>query len=260
MSDALSLELSGLQVGYPGAPVLSDVSFRLPSGQLTAILGSNGAGKSTLLKTIVGLIPKLSGAMRLQGQDLCEMAPKQRAQHISYLDQDTDCHWPLTVETLVSLGRFPAQTQRSKLSADDQALIQNAMRQADVTHLAQRTVTRLSGGERARVMLARALAVDAPVLMADEPVAGLDPQHQIQVMSHLQNWARQGRIGVVVLHDLTLALRFCGRAMLAMPDGTVVAGGANEVLSDERIQQAFGVSVVRGRHEEQPYLLPWSLK
>ncbi|WP_232491871.1 ABC transporter ATP-binding protein [Novosphingobium kaempferiae] len=222
--------------------VLHGICATLRPGELTGVIGPNGAGKSTLVRAMLGLVPKTQGTVSIDGRDVAGMAPRELARLISYLPQGQALHWPLSVERLVALGRLPGLGPMSRLGEADLSAIHAAMERADVLHLAGRTATELSGGERARVMLARALAVGARGLVADEPLASLDPGHQIDVMELLRAEAAGGSLVVTVLHDLTMAARYCTRLLL-VDRGMVVAQGApEEVLTAERLRSVYGVT------------------
>lgn len=166
-------------------------------------------------------------------------------------------HWPMRVETLVALGRLPHRRAFQGLDAADREAIDKAMTAADVVSLRTRTMEQVSGGERMRILLARALAVDAHMLLADEPIAALDPLHQLQVMELLRTTTRNGRGVVVVLHDLALAARFCDRLILLAHGNILAEGPPAGVLSDANLARAYGVEVVRGERDGVPFLLPW---
>ncbi|WP_020410119.1 ABC transporter ATP-binding protein [Hahella ganghwensis] len=257
MSFGQALLLDQVSFGYRDTAIVREANLRFRPGCVTAILGSNGSGKSTLLKGILGLANCLQGRVLLGDRDLLQLADAERARTIAYLEQQADCHWPMPVAKVVELGRFPYRHHR--IPEEDQQAISRAMEIADVTAMSGRPVSQLSGGERTRVMLARALAVDAPVLLADEPVAGLDPQHQLSVMQHLQAWSADQRIVLVVLHDLNLALKYCADSVLITPEGQILSGPTAEVVTAENVRKAFGVSSLLGHHQGQPYILPWEV-
>ncbi len=188
--------------------------------------------------------------------DLAVLDHDARARALSYLAQDGAAHWAVTVETLVGLGRLPHLGPWRGPSAGDRAAVARALAACDVTNLADRPVDRLSGGERARVLLARALAVEARVLLADEPVAGLDPAHALDVMAVLRARARDGAGVIAVMHDLTTAARHCDRLAL-LAHGRVIADGPPErVLDDDNLAHAYGIRVHRGTADGQPFVVP----
>jgi len=239
----VSLAAEALSVALGKRMVVRDVSLTLTDGMLVGILGPNGAGKSTLVRALLGLTPAAEGRVLLDGTAIDALPRGEVARRIAYLPQGQMLHWPLTVERLVALGRLPHLAPFSRIGAADRAAIADAMARAEVTHLAARTATELSGGERARVLLARALAVGAPALVADEPLASLDPEHQLQGMEVMRDLARAGGLVLAVLHDLPLAARFCDR-VLVIDAGRLVADGApRDVLTPALMAQVYRVRV-----------------
>lgn len=240
----VSLAAQGLTVRLSGRAVVRDIGVHMEGGTLVGVLGPNGAGKSTFVRALLGLLPA-DGAVTVDGDPLASLARSEVARRIAYLPQGQALHWPVSVERLVALGRLPHLAPFSHLADDDRSAVQRAMARAEVGHLAGRVATELSGGERARVLLARALAVEAPALIADEPLASLDPAHQIHGMEVLRAEADAGGLVVAVLHDLTLAARFCDR-ILVLHDGALVADGAPlDVLTASLLEQVYDVSAVR---------------
>lgn len=237
----VTISLRDLVLALDDREVVSGVTADLAGGQLIGIIGPNGAGKSTLVRGMLGLLPAVSGEVRVDGRRIEDIPPGDRARKLAYLPQGQNLHWPLTVERLVALGRLPYIGPLSRMSELDREAVNEAMRRTEVAHLAQRTVTELSGGERARVMMARALAVGAGGLLADEPLAALDPGHQIDMMTLLEREAREGALVVVVLHDLTMAARHCGRLLL-MNRGRVAADGPPDaVMTSRNLSEVYGI-------------------
>lgn len=224
--------------------VVQGVSARLEGGCLVGVLGPNGAGKSTLVRALLGLV-RHTGRVTLNDTPIDSVPRATVARRIAYLPQGQTLHWPLSVERLVALGRLPHLAPFSRIAAADHAAIERAMARAGVAHLATRTATDLSGGERARVLLARALAVEAPALVADEPLASLDPAHQIEGMELLRAQADAGGLVIAVLHDLTLAARFCDR-VLVMQQGSLVADGTPAVLTPDLLANVYGITAFFG--------------
>ncbi|MFZ5704146.1 MAG: ABC transporter ATP-binding protein [Pseudomonadota bacterium] len=237
----VTISLRDLVLALDDREVVSGVTADLAGGQLIGIIGPNGAGKSTLVRGMLGLLPAVSGEVRADGRRIEDIPPGDRARKLAYLPQGQNLHWPLTVERLIALGRLPYIGPLSRMSELDREAVNEAMQRTEVVHLAQRTVTELSGGERARVMMARALAVGAGGLLADEPLAALDPGHQIDMMTLLEREAREGALVVVVLHDLTMAARHCGRLLL-MNRGRVVADGPPDaVMTSRNLSEVYGI-------------------
>jgi iron complex transport system ATP-binding protein len=226
--------------------VLDGVSLTLVPGQTVAILGPNGAGKTTLVRAMAGVLTPHRGQVVLDGRPLSQWSADAKAGRIAYLPQTRDSAWNMTVADVVALGRFHTQRLLNQPGDDDRRAIARAMDEADVTALAARGVKTLSGGEFARVLLARALAVEAGVILADEPVAGLDPAHQVRVMRALKGRAAEGAACAVVMHDLTLASHFCDRVVL-MAGGRIVMDGPPEAALNETVLfSVYGLRLVRG--------------
>ncbi|ANI77406.1 ABC transporter ATP-binding protein [Sphingobium sp. EP60837] len=237
-------------------PAVDGVTLALEPGQLVGIIGPNGAGKSTLIRALLGLTKLVGGEIEIDGSPAARLSRQEIARRIAYLPQGQTLHWPLLVERLVALGRMPHLGPLSRLSPHDEALVDAALARADVLHLKGRVATELSGGERARVLLARALAVGAPGLIADEPLAALDPGHQIDVMDLLKAEASAGSLVVTVLHDLGMAARYCDRLLL-MDKGKLVADGAPlEVLTEQSLAEVYGISACIEPDRDLPLILP----
>ena len=251
MSDTLSFK--GISAGYRGQAVLRDVSVAFRSGVVTGLVGPNGAGKTTLFRVALRLIAPQSGEARLMDRALTEWSLQTLARTIAYLPQEAEAHWPVEARRLVALGRLPHRTAFAPLSAADETAVDEALARCDARAFAERAMTQLSAGERARVLLARALAVQAPVLLADEPAAHLDPAHQLHLMELLRAEAARGTAVIVTLHDLSLTSRYCDR-IVVMDQGRVVANGdAAFALRDDVLQSAFAV---RARRIESG-IVPW---
>ena len=252
----VNLSITALQVALGGRTVLHGIDAHIGPGALVGMIGPNGAGKSTLARAITGLIAPASGQVML-GEDLVHSVPRAvLARRIAYLPQGQTVHWPLTVERLVALGRLPHLAPFSKIGASDRAAVERAMQRAEIMPLRDRIVTELSGGERARALIARALAVEAPALIVDEPLAALDPGHQLQVMELLKAEAQAGSLVVAVLHDLAMAARFCDRLIL-IHQGRLIADGAPQaVLTAEHLSACYNIRAWTGTIEDQAVVLP----
>jgi len=252
------LTAANLGVTLSGRAILHDVSLSLQPKHLVALVGPNGAGKTTLLRALAGLQPS-TGAIAVAGDDLAKLSLRERAKRFGYLPQGHVVHWPLDVKDVVALGRYPhGATDPARLSPADEAAVQHAMQATDVTSFAARRVTELSGGERSRVALARVLAVEAPIVLADEPTASLDPRYQLDVMKNLRDVADGGVLVIVVTHDLGLAARFAD-TVLVMSEGRLVADGAPaQALSDQVMAEVFRISAYRADYKNETVILPWA--
>ena len=251
------IEARDIAVELGRRQVLRGVSLTVPMGQLIAVLGPNGAGKTTLLRAIGGLVP-FTGYIGLAGRDLSTMSPMQRARELAYLPQGHQADWPLAARDVVAIGRMPHGAGPGRLTARDAAAVDRALSAADAMHLAERPVTELSGGERARIMLARALAVEAPVLLADEPVAALDPEHQLAVMGLLRQVAAGGGTVVACLHDLTLAARFADRVVVIAAGRIEADGPGPQVLGRDLLERVFRIEAAHLEYGGQTVIVPWS--
>lgn len=249
----MTLAASNLEVRYGDRVAVRPTTLTLRPGELVALVGPNGAGKSSLLKALAGLVAH-DGAITWHGERL---VGRSRARTLAYLPQSPPIHWPLRVRDLVALGRLPHRAFGAAADETDARAVEHALSQADALGFAERPVDRLSVGERARVLLARALAVEAPALLVDEPVAMQDPHHQLRVMTTLRSYAGSQRLVIAVLHDLGLAARFCSRVLL-MDSGAVVADGAPATaLSAEAIRSHYRVEPLIAEHEGEAVIVPW---
>jgi iron complex transport system ATP-binding protein len=228
------------------------LSFR--AGELTAIVGPNGAGKSTLIKTLAGLLPPTDGSVRLDGIQLDRFADRERARRIAYLPADSRLAWPLAARRVVELGRLPFLKPLAKPSAEDQCRVEAAIERAGASGLTHRRFDALSSGEKARILLARALATDAATLLLDEPAAALDPRHQLAVTQLLKTEAERGVCVIFAGHSLELVSRFADR-VLVMDEGRITADGApDEALQSDILKRVFGLDAPDGVPR-----LDWSL-
>jgi iron complex transport system ATP-binding protein len=207
---------------------------------------------------VAGLLPS-EGSIKVGGDALPSLDLRERARRFAYLPQGHQVHWPLPVKDIVALGRYPHGTvDPARLTLKDAAAVKRAMEATDVVALSDRPVTELSGGERSRVALARVLAIEAPVLLADEPTASLDPRYQIEVMTNLRAAADGGMLVVVVTHDLGIAARFAD-TVLVLSDGRHVSHGPPaEALSEKIVAEVFRVSTFRADYNRETIIVPWA--
>jgi iron complex transport system ATP-binding protein len=257
MSIEAFLTLDSVSVDLAQRTVVRDISVALPRRRLVALVGPNGAGKTTLLRSIAGLLPS-RGAIRLDRRDLAALSARERALAFAYLPQGHLVHWPLPARDIVALGRYPhGAVDPERLQPADALAVERAMRATDTEKFADRPVTNLSGGERARVALARVLAVEAPVILADEPTAALDPHYQLAIMDVLRRAADDGALSLAVTHDLGLAARYADR-VLVMAEGRLAAAGPPEAaLARDVLAAVFRIAAFRGEHETKPIIVPW---
>lgn len=250
--DALSLALRGRQV-------LHNVSGHLQKGKVTVILGANGAGKSTLLSCLASLRTPDSGTIIFGETALSKYTNQQRSRHIALLPQQADIHWDINVRTLIALGRLPHHGRWGHKHPDDDVAIARAMALTDCMQFADRVALRLSGGEQARVLLARVLAGEPDWVLADEPLANLDPAHQMDAITCLKNVANDGSGVVLVLHDLTQAARIADHVIIMNQGRIQSAGSCEQVLNHDQLAEAFGVSVHIGKDNNgAPIITPIS--
>jgi len=251
----MDLSIDNLAVTLGNRKVLHGIDAVFRPGKVTAILGPNGSGKSTLVRALAGLADADAGSVRIGGRLVGRLEPRERARAIGYLPQDASVHWNILVQDLVALGRMPHRTPFAGPSAADQDAVMRAMEATDTLAFMGRAVAELSGGERARVLLARVLAGQPQWLLADEPLAALDPAHQLGLLDRLRGLAGQGMGVVIVLHDLVQAARAADDVLLLRDGKVVVFGPAREALGHQPLRDAFGVEVmVIG--DDQGRLLP----
>ena len=244
------MEIRNISFHYRGAPaVLRDVSFDLEPGKFLAILGNNGVGKSTLLKCFNHILKPDSGAVVLEGEDLIRMSAGEVAKRVAFVSQSVP-GTQMTVHDVVMLGRRPYM--KWGISEHDHRIVHEAMDRLGVDGMRGRFLSQLSGGERQKVMLARALAQQPKVLLLDEPTSALDIRNQYQVLKLVRDICHEDHIiAAMVIHDLNLALRFCDRFLL-LKDGVVYRYGDRSILDSEALKEVYGVDaeivLVEGRH------------
>jgi iron complex transport system ATP-binding protein len=233
----VTLEAHGIALRRGGVRVLEGVSTALEPGAITAIVGPNGVGKSSLLLGLAGLLQPERGRISLGATNLADMPPRERAKAIGYLPQGPDIAWDVAVENLVALGRMP----HGDAGRGGRTAIEAAIEALSLGELRRRPASRLSGGERARALLARVLAGRPSWILADEPLAALDLAHQLSLIGHLRAAAASGQGVVIVLHDLALAMNHADR-VLVLDGGRLAGDGApGDALAPARIAEVWGV-------------------
>jgi ABC-type cobalamin/Fe3+-siderophores transport system ATPase subunit len=257
------IRLDQVRFGYdPARPVIDDLTLDVPRGQLLGVIGPNGAGKSTVVRLMLGLIRPERGSVLLNGRNLSEIPQRQLARTVAAVTQEEALEFPFTALEVVLMGRTAHLGPLGFPRAADVAAARAAMEATGVLAFADRPLHALSGGERKRVLLARALAQDPEVLILDEPAAALDIHHQIAIFDLLAERHRRGVTVVVVVHDLNLAAAYCDRLLLVVPGAKAVAGTVEEILTYRRVKEAFGVEVYVGVNEitGSRFLIPMSAR
>ncbi|HWR86392.1 MAG TPA: heme ABC transporter ATP-binding protein [Rhodoglobus sp.] len=245
---------SGVGVDLDGTTVLDDVTIDVRTGEVLVLVGPNGAGKSTLLGVLSGERRPTRGIVTIDGEPVAGIRHADLARRRSVLTQENAVSFPFLVSEIVAMGRSP--WARTEASRDDVAVVRQAMERADVLHLAARRYTALSGGEKARVSLARVLAQDAPVVFLDEPTAALDLRHQEDVMRIARDLAEAGRAVVVVLHDLSLGAAYADRMALVADGRLEAVGTPHDVLTEERVARVYRVPVRLHEVDGRPVVVP----
>ena len=242
------LDLIDVRAALDGKDVLKSLSLSVSTGEVVAICGPNGAGKSSLLKVAAGLLKPKSGRVLMNGKDSARLSSRERGQHIAYLAQERAIAWNMPAIEIAALGG-------PFLSGSEvMARAQLSLSQLGIGHLADRGVGDMSGGERARVLLARALVSDAPLLLADEPVAGLDPDAALLVLEVLQQKAQAGKTVVLTLHDLSLAAQYADRVVVVAEGRIVADAKPQDALSPETLKRWFRISGHWVENENGPLL------
>jgi iron complex transport system ATP-binding protein len=253
------LDIKSLTVDYDNTEILKDISLHISSGETLAVIGPNGAGKSTLIKTVSGVLRPRGGSVWIDGTNLASLSPLQRARYLAVVPQARLLPPAFTVQQTVLLGRTPYLGWLGRASRADEAQVERAMQFTHLNHLGDRRVGELSGGEQQRVLLARALAQDTPVLLLDEPTTHLDLEHQSSFLNLVKNMVSQKNLAVLmVLHDLNLAGLYADRVALLV-DGQLHALGSPEtVLTAENLSAVYHVPVNVVPHPEYgtPLVLP----
>ena len=240
--DGAALDAHDVSYAVGTAQLLEAVSLEVRGGSLLGLIGPNGAGKSTLLKCISQLLAPAAGRVSLDGTDLRGQSPQEIARHIALLPQSTALNFAFTCLEVVLMGRNPHLGRFQAEGAADRAIAQQSMRDTGAAEFVTRLITEVSAGERQRVLLARALTQQPRLLLLDEPTAGLDVQHQLQVFALIRDLVRQGLTAIAVVHDLNLAARFCDRLVLLHRGKVHARGRVDDVLTPENLADVFGVA------------------
>ena len=245
-----TLSVRNISFSYDrNSPTVRNVSFDVREGEFLTIVGPNGSGKSTLLRLLDRILLPHEGAISLREKALNQYRRMELARRIAFVSQESVSLFPFTVLELVLMGRTPHVRGSIFEGERDRSIARSVMERLDILHLSNQPVTTLSGGERQRVFIARALAQEADILLLDEPNAHLDIAHQVDVFTILRDLNRQSGITVVsVSHDLNLAAAFSDRIAILVGGSLLAIGAPGEVLTEERIREAFGTAVIVDRH------------
>jgi iron complex transport system ATP-binding protein len=240
------LALKDLSVSLGARPVMTNASLAIGEGEVVGLIGPNGAGKTTLMRAALGLIDADGHS------SLARLSDHERARAVAWMPQERGVAWPIQVQDLVMLGRLPHRGARAGIRESDREAVAAAIAQVGLAGFEQRPATQLSAGERTRALIARALAQDTPLVMADEPIAGLDPAHQITTMETFAGLAAAGRSVLLSIHDLGLAARHCSRLILLGERRVVADGTPAQVLTPEHLAQIFHIEAYFAETEHGP--------
>jgi iron complex transport system ATP-binding protein len=247
VTDDPTIAVDGVSVTLGDVPVLSDVSLDVAASDLVGLVGPNGAGKTTLLRTISGALAPDRGEVRVGGEDVHALSSKGASRRVAVVPQDTSVSFSFSVREVVAMARYPHRSRFETATTDDRSAVERALERTNVADLADRTVEEISGGERQRVLLARAVAQETPALLLDEPTASLDVNHQVETLELVRSLVDEGTAAVAAIHDLGLAARYCD-ALALLSDGDIVATGPpSEVLTESAVAAAFDVRSVVDR-------------
>ena len=242
------ISVESLSVSFGSVGAIEDVSLAVERGECVGLVGPNGAGKTTLLNTINGLVEPTRGTVTVDGDDVDSLSARELAQRVATVPQETSLSFAFPVREVVAMGRTPYRSRFEQVTDTDREHTERAMARTDVAEFADRTIDEVSGGERQRVILARALCQNTQGLVLDEPTASLDINHQVRTLSLVREFVAEGRAVCCAIHDLSLAARFCDRLVL-LADGRVLATGTPEtVLTEENVEQAFDTDAVVTHH------------
>ena len=253
------LDINSLSVAYDQRNVLNDLSMNIAPGEIFAIIGPNGVGKSTLIRAISGVHPIRSGSIRVDGKDLTQLTPMQRARYMAVVPQARELPGAYTVYQVVLLGRTPYLNWFGQPTKSDHKFVFRALEDTQTTDLAERKIGELSGGEQQRVLLARALTQDTPILLLDEPTTHLDLEHQSSLLNLVSRLAQKKNLAVLMaLHDLNLAAQYATQVGLLLQGKLQAIGAPSEVLTQDNLSSAYNVPVKVIPHPDygSPLIIP----
>lgn len=230
-----------ISFSFGDTPVLESVSLAVTEGELVGLIGPNGAGKTTFLRLISGVLTPSQGTVTLDGDALDSLSTHEVGQRVAVVPQQTELSFDFSIRDVITMGRHPYQGRLERLQSADRSMVDRAMEQTETAYLADRPFSAISGGERKRVLIARAIAQDTPALLVDEPTASLDINHQVSVFELLRSLVAQDKAILAAVHDLNLAARYCDRLVLLAEGQIQASGTAESVLQSDRLRQAYGI-------------------
>jgi ABC-type cobalamin/Fe3+-siderophores transport systems, ATPase components len=242
--DSPIVDVEDVSVTLGSVQALEDVSVNVQRGEFMGVIGPNGAGKTTLLRTISGVLEPTSGSVLVDGHDVTSLPSKASSRLVAVVPQQTNLQFDFDVREVVEMGRTPYRRRVQFDAADDGAIVEQALSRTQVAKFADRDIGEVSGGERQRVLLARALAQDTPVMLLDEPTASLDINHQIRTLELVKSLVEDGKTVMAPIHDLNLAAHYCDRLLLLAEGKRTALGPPNEVLTESNLESAFGTDAV----------------
>lgn len=252
------LEVKNLNMSYRQTKVLSDISVKLDRGKLYGILGPNGSGKTTFLKSIAKALKIKAGTVFVEGSDINGLKNRELSKKLACMYQGTETSCDFSIMDVVLMGRYPYIKRFRSEGNIDREIAKKAMIASNVWHLKDRRINEVSGGERQRVFIARALVQQTGVILLDEPVSHLDIHHQMEVLDIIKGLTKDAKTVITVLHDLNLASSYCDHLILINKGAIVAQGEPQKVLTEENIERVYGIKphIIRDIHSDRPYILP----
>lgn len=251
------IKIQDLDFSYAQQPLFNDFFLTMTARQFTAVLGPNGSGKTTLLKILLGLLKPGKGTIYWENSDLSTLSPRERASIMAYVPQNMESSYDFSLRETVMMGRYPYLSNWQKESREDSIIVDRALDLMEISHLQKRSINSISGGERQRVFIARALAQKTPLILLDEPTAFLDLKHQLGIMDLITRIRKEeNKTVIAVIHDLGHALNYADQSVL-LDKGKIVARGKSEdVITSPHISQVYGVTSEIIKHKGRSCLIP----
>ena len=247
-TDGPMIDVDDLTVRFGSVTALSSFSTAVPAGRFVGLVGPNGSGKTTLIRAIAGVLHPDAGSVTVAGRPVTGVSSRTVSRSVAVVPQDTSLTFEFSVREIVAMGRTPYVSRLGRAERSDRAAVDRALERTAVSDLADRSINEVSGGERQRVLLARALAQDTPVLLLDEPTASLDINHQIRTLELVRELADDGKTVVAAIHDLNLAAHYCDELVLLGGGRLVASGEPADVLTEDHLESVFGTRAVVTRH------------